>query len=87
LELLDLEGVTVGPFRHVVALTTFGAERMSLIQDTLEQLTGRRTVPNIFIGGEPIGGWDQTNALYQQGKLRALLQQAHEWANNGAVST
>jgi thioredoxin reductase (NADPH) len=81
LELLELEGVAVEPFRHVIDLTTFGAERMSLIQDTLEQLTGRRTVPNIFIGGEPIGGWDQTNALYQQGKLRAMLQQAYAYPN------
>jgi glutaredoxin 3 len=65
----------------VIDLTTFGAERMSLIQETLEELTGRRTVPNIFIGGEPIGGWDQTSALYQQGKLRAMLQQAHAYPN------
>jgi glutaredoxin 3 len=85
LELLELESVAVEPFRHVIDLTTFGAERMSLIQDTLEQLTGRRTVPNIFIGGEPIGGWDQTNALYQQGKLRALLQQAHAYPNVDSV--
>jgi glutaredoxin 3 len=39
----------------------------------LAQRTGRRTVPQIFIGGHHIGGSDELYALEQQGKLDALL--------------
>ena len=34
---------------------------------------GRRTVPQIFIGGKPIGGCDDLHALDQSGKLDLLL--------------
>lgn len=34
---------------------------------------GRRTVPQIFIGGKHVGGSDDLYALDQQGKLDALL--------------
>lgn len=34
---------------------------------------GRRTVPQIFIGGKPIGGCDDLYLLEEQGKLDALL--------------
>lgn len=35
---------------------------------------GRRTVPQIFIGGEGIGGCDDLYALDAAGKLDSLLQ-------------
>lgn len=34
---------------------------------------GRRTVPQIFIGGQHVGGSDDLHALDHQGKLDALL--------------
>ncbi len=34
---------------------------------------GRRTVPQIFIGGEPIGGCDDLHALERSGELDRLL--------------
>jgi glutaredoxin 3 len=34
---------------------------------------GRRTVPQIFIGGKHVGGCDDLYALEQAGKLDALL--------------
>lgn len=37
------------------------------------QASGRRTVPQIFIGGRPIGGFDELYALEQSGTLDALL--------------
>ena len=37
------------------------------------QLTGRRTVPQIFIGEQHIGGFDDLSALDRAGKLDALL--------------
>ncbi|HTH45300.1 MAG TPA: glutaredoxin 3 [Oxalicibacterium sp.] len=38
--------------------------------------TGRRTVPQIYIGSTHVGGFDELNALERQGKLDALLQAA-----------
>jgi glutaredoxin 3 len=37
------------------------------------QLTGRRTVPQIFIGQTHVGGCDDLIALDQRGELAALL--------------
>jgi glutaredoxin 3 len=39
----------------------------------LIEQTGQRTVPQIFIGGVPIGGFSELSALDRQGKLAALL--------------
>lgn len=38
--------------------------------------SGRRTVPQIFIGARHIGGFDDLNALEQRGELDPLLQGA-----------
>jgi glutaredoxin 3 len=43
------------------------------IQDTLELMTGQRTVPNIFINGKHIGGNSEIQALHKEGKLKELL--------------
>lgn len=40
----------------------------------LAERTGRRTVPQIFIGEEHVGGSDDLHALEQQGKLDAMLR-------------
>ena len=40
------------------------------------QLTGRRTVPQIFINGQHIGGCDELVALDRRGGLLPLLQGA-----------
>ncbi len=37
------------------------------------QLTGRRTVPQIFIGSTHVGGFDDLSALHKAGKLLPLL--------------
>ncbi len=38
-------------------------------RDWLVKTTGRKTVPQIFIAGEPIGGSDELHALDRQGEL------------------
>ena len=38
--------------------------------------TGRRTVPQIYIGDTHVGGFDDLSALERVGKLDALLQGA-----------
>lgn len=43
------------------------------IQNTLRQITGQRTVPNIFIGGEHVGGCDDLKAKIRNGKVQELF--------------
>jgi glutaredoxin 3 len=43
---------------------------------TMMERTGRRTVPQIFIGTTHVGGCDDLMALDGQGQLLALLMQA-----------
>ena len=44
------------------------------LRETMVQLTGRRTVPQIFIGETHVGGCDDLVALDQRGGLDPLLQ-------------
>lgn len=39
----------------------------------LAQATGRRTVPQIFIRGQSIGGYDELAALEKSGRLAQML--------------
>ncbi|BFY97246.1 hypothetical protein BsWGS_00286 [Bradybaena similaris] len=45
----------------------------SQIQDYLQQLTGGRTVPKVFIKQKFVGGGDDVVAKDQSGELKALL--------------
>ena len=42
-------------------------------RDTMVQMTGRRTVPQIYIGTTHVGGCDDLVALDQRGALMPLL--------------
>lgn len=42
-------------------------------RDAMMQKTGRRTVPQIYIGDTHVGGFDDLSALDRAGKLDALL--------------
>jgi len=42
-------------------------------QEMIERSGGRRTVPQIFIDGRHVGGFDDLNALDQTGELDPLL--------------
>ena len=44
-------------------------------RDWLVETTGQRTVPQIFINGQSIGGCDELHALERAGKLDVLLAQ------------
>lgn len=39
----------------------------------MQESTGQRTIPQIFINGTHVGGYTDLAALHQQGKLRDLL--------------
>lgn len=46
------------------------------IQSALAGWTGQRTVPNVFIGGQHVGGCDDTVAKHKSGNLVPLLKKA-----------
>lgn len=43
------------------------------VREAMMQKTGRRTVPQIYIGETHVGGFDDLSALDRAGKLDALL--------------
>ena len=45
-----------------------------ILQEMLQRSNNRRTVPQIFIHGQGIGGFDDLRDLDRAGKLDALLQ-------------
>ena len=48
----------------------------SYVQAYMQQVTGSRTVPRVFIGGECIGGGAETRAEDRSGKLLERLLSA-----------
>lgn len=58
----------------------------SKIQDVLEVLTGRRTVPNVFLNQNSIGGGDDLEALRNSGKLHNMLERAGALAKDFVLS-
>jgi glutaredoxin 3 len=65
--LLDHKGVAYDE----IDVTSDAKRRQEMIQ-----ASGRRTVPQIFIGEQSIGGFDELYALEQSGELDGLLQAA-----------
>ncbi len=45
-------------------------------REEMRQRSGRDTVPQIFIGGQHVGGYDDARALEQRGELDLLLAAA-----------
>lgn len=43
------------------------------LREQMMQITGRRTVPQIFIGDRHVGGFDDLSALDAAGELEPLL--------------
>ena len=62
--LLEAKGVTVQKIR----VDLDPAERVKMMERT-----GRRTVPQIYVGDTHVGGFDDLYALDQAGKLDPLL--------------
>jgi glutaredoxin 3 len=47
------------------------------MQEIMIRKTGRRTVPQIYINDEHVGGYDDMAALDRAGKLDAMLNNNH----------
>mmetsp|Transcript_6430 Transcript_6430/g.5282 ORF Transcript_6430/g.5282 Transcript_6430/m.5282 type:complete len:136 (+) Transcript_6430:55-462(+) len=50
-----------------------GRKDCNAIQDYLNELTGARTVPRVFINGKCIGGGSETVALKNSGELQKMV--------------
>ncbi|GAB0139240.1 hypothetical protein EsDP_00007453 [Epichloe bromicola] len=46
------------------------------LQDALEEISGQRTVPNVYIKQKHIGGNSDVQSLQKSGKLETLLKDA-----------
>jgi len=46
----------------------------TLRKEMLDKSQGRRTVPEIFINAQLIGGWDDLTHLIQKGEIEVLLK-------------
>ena len=62
--LLDEKGV---PYENIDTTGDHNTRRW------LAETTGRTTVPQIFINGKPVGGYDDIKALDRKGELDKLL--------------
>uniref|UniRef100_R4FME4 Glutaredoxin-2, mitochondrial n=1 Tax=Rhodnius prolixus TaxID=13249 RepID=R4FME4_RHOPR len=43
------------------------------IQSVLNEITGARTVPRVFVNGECVGGGTDVKSLYENGQLEKML--------------
>ncbi|KAL3230430.1 hypothetical protein RNJ44_00879 [Nakaseomyces bracarensis] len=64
------------PQDKAIVLELDEIEEGSDIQQALESINGQKTVPNIYIDGEHIGGNSELQRLKQSGKLQPLLEKA-----------
>ena len=56
-----------------VAFTDIDVEAVPGAREEMHARSGRTSVPQIFINGHHVGGFDDTKALDDQGKLDPLL--------------
>jgi glutaredoxin 3 len=59
--------------RGVTAIEKVRIDLEPARKDEMIEKTGRRTVPQIFIGNTHVGGFDDLAALDRDGRLGALL--------------
>ncbi|KAI0214950.1 Thioredoxin reductase 3 [Lamellibrachia satsuma] len=48
------------------------------LQDALEELSGQRTVPNVFVNKTHLGGCDDTERAHRENRLAAMLKTGEE---------
>ncbi len=62
--------------RGVTQIEKIRVDLQPELRVVMEQRTGRRTVPQIYIGDHHVGGYDDLAALDRSGGLRQLLDAA-----------
>lgn len=51
------------------------AERHNRLRHELRLMTGSQTLPQVFVGDTPVGGYTDTQAALRSGRLKTLLAQ------------
>jgi glutaredoxin 3 len=59
--------------RKGVAYTAIDVENVDGAREEMQRLSGRNTVPQIFVGERHLGGYDDINALDAAGELDRIL--------------
>lgn len=59
--------------QHQWPFTEIDCSEDPATRERLVELTGQRTVPQIFIGGVPVGGYSELAALDRAGRLAAIV--------------
>ncbi|XP_009870743.1 PREDICTED: glutaredoxin 2, partial [Apaloderma vittatum] len=77
------EGMNV----HYTAVELDMNKNGSQFQDILEQMTGGRTVPRVFVNGTFVGGATDIQRLHEEGKLLPLVTQCQVQENPGQRSS
>ncbi|MBV8208481.1 MAG: glutaredoxin 3 [Burkholderiaceae bacterium] len=60
--------------RGAVSIEKLRVDLDAALRDEMVQITGRRTVPQIFIDGVHVGGFEELAALDREGKLPEMLR-------------
>jgi glutaredoxin 3 len=60
--------------RKGVSYEEIDAEGKDELRTWLAEVTGQKTVPQIFADGKPLGGFSDIDALDRQGRLDAILR-------------
>jgi glutaredoxin 3 len=68
--------------KGVTEITEINASASQAVWQEMQTKTGRRTVPQIFIGDFHVGGFDDLSALDRAGKLMPLLGGTSEVLDN-----
>ncbi|MFM2344493.1 MAG: hypothetical protein RLZZ210_1104 [Pseudomonadota bacterium] len=57
----------------ITTITKILVDEKPELREQMMELTGRKTVPQIFINGQYVGGCDDLHALENEGKLDQLI--------------
>ena len=77
---------------YPVTLQTYELDNISngpIIANTLKKQTGRTTVPNIFVYGKNIGGYDELKRMIDSGEFQSVIAKHvntptnYDYFNNG----
>jgi glutaredoxin 3 len=60
--------------RKAVPYEEIDAEGKDELRTWLAEVTGQKTVPQVFVGDRPLGGFSDVDALDKAGKLDAILR-------------
>ena len=64
--------------RRGIAYSEVSVEDHPGLLEKLQERSGRRTLPQVYVGDRYVGGADELNALDQRGELSRLIQERND---------